>query len=259
MSDFDYVVEFDGHRIVQGDATDISDVSKLCDGRKPVLAICDPPYGINYDPDWDTFSSTNDYLEFTLTWVSNLLEVMDNGSLYIWSTQRDMVCYEVYQALKQVPELTFQRELILENGKITRLKDNWPLNEERCFYYRVRNGYVYHRQYSNEQKKVAYGKAQDKPRLAGSLITRHDIQSVWWNHREAAPGANHSLQKPLDVLERIIRTSSNEGDVVIDFFSHSGSTVLACERTNRTGLTMDIDRKYVDITADRLVQYREAA
>jgi site-specific DNA-methyltransferase (adenine-specific) len=64
-------------------------------------------------------------------------------------------------------------------------------------------------------------------------------------------------QKPLKAIERIVRASSQPGAAVVDFFSHSGTTLLACERLGRRCLTCDIDPVFAEISIRRLERFRE--
>jgi site-specific DNA-methyltransferase (adenine-specific) len=64
-------------------------------------------------------------------------------------------------------------------------------------------------------------------------------------------------QKPLKAIERIVLASSNEGDSVVDFFSHAGTTLLACEQTDRKCFTCDLDPIFAEITIRRLERFRE--
>lgn len=62
----------------------------------------------------------------------------------------------------------------------------------------------------------------------------------------------HPCQKPLDILERLIRCSSNEDETVLDCFMGSGSTGVACVRTNRNFIGMELDEKYIKIAEKRI-------
>jgi DNA modification methylase len=81
-----------------------------------------------------------------------------------------------------------------------------------------------------------------------------DIQQVFYRMEENVNGCY--AQKPLKSCERIICASSNPGDVVIDFFAHSGSTLLAAEMLGRCCITTDIDPLYCEITIRRLERFR---
>ncbi|PIX45932.1 MAG: hypothetical protein COZ56_00675, partial [Armatimonadetes bacterium CG_4_8_14_3_um_filter_58_9] len=81
-----------------------------------------------------------------------------------------------------------------------------------------------------------------------------DIQQVFYRMEENVNGCY--AQKPLKSCDRILRSSSEEGDTVVDFFCHSGSTLLAAERLGRRCFTMDIEPIYCEIAIRRLERYR---
>ena len=70
----------------------------------------------------------------------------------------------------------------------------------------------------------------------------------------------HPTQKPVSLIERAIRNSSRRGDLVLDMFGGSGSTLIACEKTGRRAAVVEIEPKYVDVTIRRWEAYtgREA-
>lgn len=79
-----------------------------------------------------------------------------------------------------------------------------------------------------------------------------DVNNVWYSKLKINTGENHICEKPLDLLTKIIETSSNKGDVVLDCFMGSGSTALACYYTERNFLSCEKEEKYVKIAEDRL-------
>jgi DNA modification methylase len=250
------VYEVNGHRLLVGDATDPVNVNLLCNtgvvssvGKKPVLALCDPPYGIGIE-DWDEFN-IEDYLSFSRRWIDNVLSVMDPGAVYIWTTQKQEMSFHLWNMLRDYKQLEFQRELVIEMNKINAEKQNWPLNEQRCLYYKLRGGKIFIRQETDDRKSVSFGKMEDRNRIAGSLWNRKDIVSVWFKDNENVENCNIALQKPIKALKRIINASSEPGDTVIDVFSHSGSTLIACHETKRVCYTMDLYQKYIDISLSR--------
>jgi len=82
-----------------------------------------------------------------------------------------------------------------------------------------------------------------------------DVQQVFYRMEENVPGCY--AQKPLKAIERIILTSSKEHDLVVDFFAHSGTTLVAAEKTKRKVFTLDIDPIFAEITIRRLENYRK--
>jgi site-specific DNA-methyltransferase (adenine-specific) len=81
-----------------------------------------------------------------------------------------------------------------------------------------------------------------------------DIQQVFYRMEENVPGCY--AQKPLKAIERVMLSSSQDGDLVIDCFSHSGTTLLAGERLDRRVYTFDVDPVFAEITIRRLERYR---
>ena len=82
-----------------------------------------------------------------------------------------------------------------------------------------------------------------------------DIQQVFYRMEENVPGVY--AQKPLKATERIIAACSHEGDLVVDFFSHSGTTLIGCERLGRVCYTSDVDPIFTEITIRRLEHFRK--
>ncbi len=82
-----------------------------------------------------------------------------------------------------------------------------------------------------------------------------DVQQIFYRMEENVSGCY--AQKPLKAIERIIEASSEQGNLVIDFFSHSGTTLLAAEIHKRQCYVMDIDPVFCEITIRRLERFRQ--
>ena len=80
---------------------------------------------------------------------------------------------------------------------------------------------------------------------------QENISCVWTN-KEINSGKKHSCQKPTDILEKIIKTSSNKGDIVLDCFMGSGATGVACINTNRKFIGIELDNNYFIIAKQRI-------
>lgn len=108
-------------------------------------------------------------------------------------------------------------------------------------------------------KDIAGERVENAARGKGETIRAGnvwiDVQQVFYRMEENVNGCY--TQKPLKSIIRIIEASSQPGDIVLDFFSHSGTTLLACEMTGRVCWTMDIDPLYCEITRRRLEHYRQ--
>lgn len=79
-------------------------------------------------------------------------------------------------------------------------------------------------------------------------------QTTIWNFKKPKRNENHPTSKPLDLLSYPLRNSSQENAIVVDTFGGSGSTLMACELTNRICYTMEIDEKYASVILRRYVE-----
>ena len=86
-------------------------------------------------------------------------------------------------------------------------------------------------------------------RYTHNLDTNHNNV---WRSQKRNNGKQHPTQKPIDLMERIIKTSSNQGDTVLDLFMGSGSTGVACMNTNRNFIGIELDEDYFNIARERI-------
>jgi len=80
-------------------------------------------------------------------------------------------------------------------------------------------------------------------------------QSTLWHENKPAANRLHPTMKPVELIERALLNSSKAGDVVVDLFGGSGSTLIACERRNRRACLIEIDDKYADCICRRFHEY----
>ena len=85
------------------------------------------------------------------------------------------------------------------------------------------------------------------------LLNGDRDRDVWEFDRD--PPKEHPTQKPVDLIEFAIQKTSNDQDVVLDFFGGSGSTLIACEKTKRLCFMMELDPKYCDVIVSRFCKY----
>ena len=108
-------------------------------------------------------------------------------------------------------------------------------------------------EYKKERKELKHKIEQyEAERYTFNLEPIQNNISCVWESNETNTGKEHSCQKPQDILERIIKTSSNEGDIVLDCFAGSGSTGVACVNTNRRFIGIELDKNYFEIAEKRI-------
>ena len=83
----------------------------------------------------------------------------------------------------------------------------------------------------------------------------NEMLDVWYEHRDITAECIHPTQKPVRLAERAIKKNSDEGDVVLDVFGGSGSTLIACEQLDRRCYLMELDPKFCDGIISRWEQF----
>jgi DNA modification methylase len=82
-----------------------------------------------------------------------------------------------------------------------------------------------------------------------------ELFDVWYQHRDNTAQYIHPTQKPVRLAERALRKNSEKGDIVLDAFGGSGSTLMACEQMGRSCYTIELDPKYCDAIVKRWEQF----
>ena len=219
------------HVLVCGDATNPDDVNKLMDGKRANLLLYDPPYGVSF-----TSSSglqikndslkNEEFYQFLLKAFKNMVDHCEPGA--------SAYCFHA-----DTEGLNFRNAFIDAGlhlaGCCIWVKDSLVLG---------RSDYQW----------------QHEPILYGFLKTgKHRWysdrkQTTIWNFKKPKRNENHPTSKPLDLLSYPLRNSSQENSIVLDTFGGSGSTLMACELTNRICYTMEIDEKYASVILRRYVE-----
>lgn len=261
-----------GHRVGVLDATKSNDVIKLVESERASLAVNDPPYNVavgNANTRSLSKVNINDYIKFSRKWVQNTVDVLQNDAhFYVWlgADYRDnfqplpdfMMMMRDFQALQPRNFIT------LRNQRGYGTQKNWMWVRQELLHY-VSGNPPFSVVYTDIPKilrgyyKEVNGKVTENLERSKSTTIRPgnvwvDIQQVFYRMEENVPGCY--AQKPLKAIERIVETSSEEGDCVLDLFAHSGTTLIAGERLHRRIFTCDIDPIFAEITIRRLENYR---
>jgi len=257
-----------GHRVGCLDATDYSQVRLLVGGAKAVLALHDPPYNVAALK----IRPLKEYIEFSRAWVSQCLKVMKaDCSFYVWLGADQKSGFQPLPdfmlMMREFPQLRTRSFITMRNQRGYGTQKNWmSVRQELLYYSRGNPGFRV--QYTEIPKILrGYYKSVSGRRMenlergkspnirAGNVWV--DIQQVFHLLNENVPYAY--AQKPLQAFERIILASSRPKDLVVDFFSHAGTTLLAAERLGRRCHTMDLDPIFCELSIRRLERFRATA
>lgn len=219
------------HRLMCGDATNAEDVAKLMDGKKANIIVTDPPYGVSFKSS-DGISIQNDSLKgdefynFLLQAFKNMADnLTKGGAAYVFHADTE--------------GLNFRKAFIDAGFHLAGC----------CIW--VKNSLVLGRSdYQWQHEPVLYGFLQN-----GNHPWYSDRkQTTIWNFDKPKRNKNHPTSKPLDLLGYPIQNSSQANGIVIDTFGGSGSTLMACEQTNRICYMMELDEKYASVILRRYVE-----
>lgn len=227
------------HRLMCGDSTKAEDVKKLVGGVQCDLLLTDPPYNVDYsskDYGGDKASKTRKYnqitndkmtpdefCKFLLSAFTNAKDnLKDGASFYIWFS--DLATVEFNGAANEAG-LLVKETLIWEKNNFVLGRQDYQHKHEPCLYGWVEGGS--HSWYSDRKQTTILN--FDKPQ-----------------HSDL-----HPTMKPIALFDYQIKNSTKSGDVVLDLFGGSGTTIMACEQDGRNACVMEYDPKYVDVIIKR--------
>lgn len=255
-----------GHRVGCLDAANRQDIEDIMAGERAQLAIHDPPYNLA------AFKrrSIAEFIAWCQRWVANTDAVLTpDASLYVWlGADQNHGFQPLPDFMLMMRDQPFKpRSLItMRNQRGYGTQKNWmAVRQELLYYTRGKPGFNVDAEYTDIPKilrgyyREVKGKQTENLARSRSDTIRAgnvwvDIQQVFYRMEENISGCY--AQKPIKCIDRIIRASSTSQDLVLDFFAHSGTTLLASEILNRRCFTLDIDPIYAEITIRRLERFR---
>jgi len=238
------IYQLGNHKIMCGDSTKIEDVENLMALKKADLVVTDPPYntgmqgkGNTFDYDWTKKKEKarlphmfddkiENWPEFISDFLNNYIAVTKGECAYYvfidWRKVQD-----IKSAMEKVMDV---KNVIVWDKKVHGLGSDYKSTYELC----------------------VVGK-RGKPEIKNRYGL--DYQDIWRLQREMGRNKMHATVKPIELLEKPIKHASKEDDIVLDLFLGSGSTLIACEKTNRICYGMELDPRYISVILDRWQEY----
>lgn len=234
------IYQLGNHRLMCGDSTSVTDVEKLMNGNKADMVFTDPPYGVSYT---GGMKIENGKIE------SNGKKQIKNDALDYENLYRFL--YDVFINLKNN---TLQKSAFYVFYAHSRSREF--LNAFHDAGLKQRSIIIWHKtsggfgdfmaQYMNAYEPCIYGSNGDSVNWYGAT----NEKTVWDMDKEKKCDL-HPTMKPIALVSRAIKNSSKQGNLILDLFGGSGSTLIACEQTERKCYTMELDPKYVDVIIER--------
>jgi site-specific DNA-methyltransferase (adenine-specific) len=256
-----------GHKVGCLDAACPGDIAAFMGGNKADLAIHDPPYNLVAFEE----RSVNEFIAWCRQWVQLTLEwTAPDASLYVWLGADQKAGFQPlpdFMVMMRSLPLATRSLITMRNQRGYGTQKNWMAVRQELLYYTKGNPvFNVEAEYTDIPKilrgyyKAVNGQLTENLERGNSGNIRAgnvwvDIQQVFYRMEENVNGCY--AQKPLKCIDRIIRASSNPGQLVIDFFAHSGTTLLAGEILGRRCFTIDTDPVFCEMTIRRLENYRK--
>jgi site-specific DNA-methyltransferase (adenine-specific) len=221
------------------------------------LVLTDPPYNLGKDyGNASDRQSVDDYLAWTERWIDAVLpKLKDNGSLYIFLTWRHAP--EIFVMLKRrmmmMNEIIWDRRVPSMGGSTRSFSS---VHDTIGFFVKRKDYY-----FDLDAVRIPYDAATKKARSRSIFVgakwlevgyNPKDLWSVSRLHREHAERVDHPTQKPLEIIERMVKASCPPGGVVLDPFMGSGTTALAAKHSGRHFAGFELNPAYCAIIEKRL-------
>ncbi len=222
------------HRILCGDSTKAEDVAQLLGTETPLLMVTDPPYGVEYDPEWRKRAgvavnqkklgkvANDDRADWREAWA-----LFPGDVAYVWHA--GLHAAEVQASLESVG-FQMRSQIIWVKDHFALSRGDYHWHHEPCWY-AVRDSGTGHWNGDRSQS------------------TRWEIPA-----RED-DGHGHGTQKPVECMARPMRNNSKRGDAVYEPFSGSGTAIISGEMLGRRVFAMEIEPRYVDVAVTRWEQF----
>lgn len=226
------------HRLLCNDCTIKKNVKRLMQTRKADMVFTDPPYGVNYgdknkalnrmdggkriETGYANDEIDRDYYKFYKAFVDNLI-LSEVNSVYIC-----MLGVKLRDLLNVLNDCGFSvpHFIIWAKNNHTLTRTDYKLKHEFIIY--VWKG-----------KHKFYG----------------DFDTTVWEINRPLSSKLHPTMKPIELVARAIKNSSKKNDIVLDLFGGSGSTLIACEQTERVCYMTEVSKHYCDVTLQRYFDY----
>lgn len=244
---------------------DCLEIMKNIPSQSVDMVLTDPPYGttackwdiiIPFEPMWAELKricKPNAPMIFTASQPFTSMLVMSNLKEFKVEWIWEKAVGSNFATLKYQPMREHESVLVFSNGGGK--TPYYPIKEQRKGSGAKRMNYGHNGSKTGEATGGQNFKGWSKGDYDKNLRNPSSVQ--YFNNRECCRGL-HPTQKPVALLEYLIKTYTQEGETVLDFTMGSGSTMIACLNTNRKGIGIELDKHYFDVAKKRIDEHQKA-
>ena len=269
------------HYLFCGDSTNADDMRALMGDVKADLIVTDPPYNVDYENKAELLNKYRDcsrvqkatnskidndkmddtqFTEFLQKAFSVMFERLKTGGVfYVWYAQLKSIQFET--ALKNAGGQVRQFIIWVKNHFSLGMTD-YQWRHEPCLY-GWKNGANHYWDGRRDlttvyDEKPNYKKMSKEELLQEITKLRGDnLPNTIIYEDKPARNEEHPTMKPVKLFQRLIKNSSKEDDAILDPFGGSGTSIIACEKLNRTAYVMELDPHYCDVIRKRWTKWAE--
>lgn len=243
------------YRIILGDA--IEALTSIPDNTVDLI-FADPPYNIgkNFNGHKDKWNSEEEYLEWCYVWLDLCIKKLKpNGSFYVMTATQFMPFFDIY--LRKRMDILSRIVWYYDSSGVQAKKYFGSMYEPILFCVKDKNNYTFNvNDILVEAKTGAKRKLIDYRKPVPTVYSSEKVPGNVWEFPRVRyrmdEYENHPTQKPVALLERIIKASSNSGDLVMDPFSGTFTTCYTAKELGRKALGIELQEEYVKIGLRRL-------
>ncbi len=250
------VFERDGHKVIHGDAISVL-AEQIADGSVDLI-FTDPPFNIGkkFNGNKEYWSTEEDYLQWSYNWLNLCIaKLKPSGSLYVMTSTQNMPYFDIY--LRSHLSILSRIIWFYDSSGVQARKYYGSLYEPILFCVKDKTNYTFNTEdilveakTGAKRKLIDYRKAM--PTVYSSLKIPGNVWEFPRVRYRMDEYEDHPTQKPVALLERIIRASSNVGDLVLDPFSGTFTTSYVAKELGRNSIGIEIEDEYVKIGLRRL-------
>jgi DNA modification methylase len=232
------------HRLMCGDSTSVDAVDRLMGGQKPNTMVTDPPYGVNLDmshrkatkPEW--IVNKNIIINDNRSDWFDAYVLFPGSIVYVWHADKytDIVMKNLRDSSFELKQTIVWKKIHLVLGR-----SDYQWQHEWCWY-AVKKGSISN--WKGDRKQTTVWEIMSPYRPNKPEQQRKDDKKT-----------EHPTQKPVELFMKSIMHHTNPGEYVYDPFAGSGTLCIACEKSGRRALMMELDPKYCDVIIKRWEQF----
>ena len=247
------------HILMCGDSTNSQDVQKLMNSKKADLLFTDPPYNVDVSNSqgmkiMNDNMENDDFYQFLNSSFANASESLKKGgAFYIWYSDSEDINF---RTACMNNELLIKQCLIWVKNSFNFGRQDYKWQHEPCLYgWKEGEGHYFVEEYNHptvidDELDFDKMKKEDMKNLLEEIFSDKVAKTII---KENKPLINdlHPTMKPLKMCAEMIMHSTKKGEIVLDLFGGSGSTMIACEQIGRKCYMMEYDPVYVDVIIKR--------